>query len=226
MAFLPPGPNRRMTRSERWTIAVFGVILFGLFGVDVALNYSPVKLSILFFIVSWFPLLVIHESGHALMAAMLNWRVRRVVIGFGKSLKNFSVRRVPVELRMIPLEGFTQIAPKNTRLPRLKSFLIYSAGPAAEFVFLLLLVGLIGLDELVSRTEHVGMIAAQSIAIAILMGLVSNLVPHSTETQSGRSPNDGLGMILSLSLTESQVDEMVDLADKTKPGQLDPNKSV
>jgi len=217
MAFLPPGPNSRLTRSERWTIVVFGVILFGLFGVDIALNYSPVKLSILFFIIFWFPLLVIHETGHALMAAMLDWRVRRVVIGFGKSVKNFSVRQVPVELRMIPLEGFTQIAPRNARLPRLKSFLIYSAGPAAEFVFLLLLAVLIGLDELLSRTEHVGMIAAQAIAIAILMGLISNLVPHSTETQTGRSPNDGLGMILSLSLTERQLDEMIEQADKNKP---------
>jgi len=197
-----------------------------LFGIDVALNYSSVKLSILFFIISWFPLLVIHEAGHALMAAMLNWRVRRVVIGFGKSVKNFSIGRVPVEVRMIPLEGFTQIAPRNARLPRLKSFLIYSAGPAAEFVFLLLLAGLVGLDELLSRTHDIGIIAAQSIAIAILMGLFSNLVPHSTETQTGRSPNDGLGMILSLSLTESQVAEMIDQAENTKPEQHNNHKCV
>ena len=97
---------------------------------------------------------------------------------------------------------------------------------ARRIVNALLFAGLVGLDELLSRTEHVGIIAAQSIAIAILMGLISNLVPHSTETQNGRSPNDGLGMILSLSLTESQVDEMIDQADKTNPEQPNTNKSV
>jgi hypothetical protein len=215
---LPHGPDRPLTRSERWTLVGFSVFLFGLFSADVAVDYSPVKLSILFFMLSWFPLMVVHESGHAIVAALLGWRVKRVVIGFGRPLKQFAVKNTPVEIRMIPLEGFTRIAPRNQQAPRLKSFLIYFAGPGAEILLLLLLGAVLGLDTLLTRTENVLIIATQAVAVAILLGLFSNLIPHTADSQNGRSPNDGLGMILSLSLDRERIREWAE-EDQRDPDQ-------
>jgi len=198
-------PDRPLTRPERWTVFGFAIFFFGLFAADVIVDYSPVKLSILFFFLAWFPLLVLHETGHVLVATLLGWRVRQVVIGFGRPLKRFSVARTPVEVRLIPLEGFTRIAPVNERLPRLKSFLIFFAGPATEMAVLLLLFAVLGINGLLTRSEEVPIIAAQAVAVAIALGLFSNLVPHSAETQHGRSPNDGLGMIASLTLDKERI---------------------
>jgi hypothetical protein len=223
---LPHGPNRPLTRSERSTLVGFSVVLFGLFAADVAVDYSPAKLSILFFISAWFPLMVVHESGHALTAALLGWRVKRVVIGFGRTLMQFELKKTPVEIRMIPLEGFTSIAPRNLQAPRLKSFLIYFAGPGAEIIVLLLLVVATGIDTLLTRTESVPIIAAQAAAVAIILGLFSNLIPHAGDTQNGRSPNDGLGMILSLSLNRKQIREWAEEDGDDSPEGSNPSTAT
>jgi len=203
------GPERDLTRSERWTAGIFAVLVAGLFALDVAIDFSPAKLSILFFLLFWVPLLCIHEAGHALVAVVLGWRVHRVVIGIGPIVKRFSVGRTEVELRSLPLEGFTRLEPRRSSMPGLRSFLIYAAGPGFEVAVLGLIAVLTGTETLLSHSDSIPIIAAQSLSVAIMLSVVTNLIPHSVESRRGLSPNDGLGMLLSFSLTESRVDEIV-----------------
>src|SRR5207302_11057413 len=130
--------------------------------------YHPAKLTALFILLFWIPLLVVHESGHALVAALLGWRVRRMVVGMGPRLARFRVGPVPVELRLIPVEGFVEPAPTNLRSPQSKSALIYLAGPGAELLVLVVLALILGVETLLSKTEHLGLLAAQSLAVAVL----------------------------------------------------------
>ena len=64
------------------------------------------QLSALLIVVFWIPLLVLHESGHALMAAALGWHVGQIVIGMGRTVKEFRVGTALVEIRLVPVEGF------------------------------------------------------------------------------------------------------------------------
>jgi membrane-associated protease RseP (regulator of RpoE activity) len=206
MPWMPRVPQRPLSRSDKWIFWGLLLAVLGLLAAEVAIDYEPVKLSVLFFLLFWGPLLALHEAGHALMTAACGWRVRRVVIGYGRPVARFHVRGTPVEIRWIALEGFTQLAPTDARRPRLKHFLIYAAGPGIEALLLGLIVLVTGVDTLLTRTESVPVIAAQALAVAIVMGLVTNLVPHTAETASGASPNDGLGMLLSLGMTPEAVE--------------------
>jgi hypothetical protein len=208
---LDPAPDRPPeTRGERWTYAIFVLLVFGLFAAEMLRDYKPVKMSMLFITLAWFPLLAIHEGGHALMARLLGWRVLAVVIGFGRTLASFRVGETRVELRALPLEGFTRPVPRGLSRPRLKSFLIYAAGPLAELLIVGLLTLVLGFDRMTTRTDDLYIIAVQSFSAAALLGVIINVIPHTAETSHGRSANDGLGMILSLTAPR---EHLADLAD-------------
>src|SRR3954454_22615983 len=104
---VPPG--------ERLSYVLFLLLVVGLFAAEVVHNFTPAKLSALFFVLFWLPLVAWHELGHALTAAALGWRVDRVVVGFGKLLGHFTVAGVPVELRLLAVEGFARCGPADGR---------------------------------------------------------------------------------------------------------------
>jgi membrane-associated protease RseP (regulator of RpoE activity) len=209
-----------LTTEEFWTSLIFLLVLVGLFAAEICVNYHPAKLTALFVILAWVPLLAVHEAGHALVAVLLGWRVHAVVIGMGRPLARFRVGRTPVEIRMVPVEGFVLPAPTNLRAPRLKSALIYFAGPGAELLVVALLVLAFGLDRFLSRTDNLGLLAAQSVAVAALASAFFNLVPHYAVSQSGRIPNDGLGIILSF--LRPREDYARQLAEPDVPWKAEP----
>jgi Peptidase family M50 len=193
-----PAPEPGPLTTENFLISlVFFLIVVGLFVAEICVNYHPVKLTALFIFLFWLPLIAVHEAGHALVAVLLGWRVHRLVIGMGRPLLRFSVGRTPVEIRLFPVQGFVLPAPTNLRAPRLKSALIYFAGPGAELLVLGLLTLIVGPAAMLSRTENLWLLAAQSLAVAVLLSAFFNLVPHYAHSQSGRVPNDGLGIIYS-----------------------------
>jgi Peptidase family M50 len=199
-----PAPRRGpLSPSEVWTCVLFLVVLLGLFAAEVVVNYTPAKLSALFFLLSWFLLLPLHEAGHAIVATLLGWHVGRVVIGMGRTVTWFHVGETLVEVRLVPIEGFVQPVPRNLRAPQLKSVLIYLAGPGAELLLLGALWGVLGTDTLLARSDNIGLLAVQSLCVAILASAFFNLVPHLVQTQSGMVPNDGLGILRSLWLPEA-----------------------
>src|SRR5687768_2547042 len=122
-------PNRPFTPSERWIVVIFALVIFGLLIAEILTNYDPAKLSILLVVVFWIPLLALHEAGHALAAAVLGWYVGQVVIGMGRTLARFRLGSAVVDIRLFPIQGYVTCVPRNLVLPRLKSALIYFAGP-------------------------------------------------------------------------------------------------
>ena len=202
--------------AERVFLVIFLLVFFGLLCADVFTNFHPLKLGGLFFLGFWGPMLVLHELGHAIVTVLLGWKVERIVIGLGRVLFSFRVGQTKVEIRLLPLEGFVQPVPLNLRLPRLKSALIYFAGPGIELLTLVILVWILGLGQITSRSEDIGMIAIQSLAIVILLSSIVNLVPHGAMTQNGMVANDGLGIIRSFLLPKSYYAEQIAEAQADK----------
>src|SRR5271165_6442434 len=100
-------PNSRrgtLTPEEARLCGIVTLVILGVMVAEVVYHYEPVKLSALLVILFWVPLLALHEAGHAVVAAMLGWRVGRVVIGMGQVVRRFRLRSALVEVRVIPVE--------------------------------------------------------------------------------------------------------------------------
>src|SRR5437763_522380 len=88
----------------------------------------------------------------------------------------------------------------------------------SAIIFLLILVGLLaavlaiilGVDTLLTRTDHLGLLAAQSLAVAVLVSAFFNLVPHYINTPRGQIANDGLGIIQSFMRSEKDYARQID----------------
>ncbi len=206
------GPTRGpLTRGERWTCAIFAVIFLSLFVAEIVTNYQPAKLSALLIVLFWIPLLALHEASHALVANLLGWYVGQVIIGMGRTVGSFRIGSARVEIRLVPIEGFVRCVPTNLRNLRLKSALIYAAGPGVELLLAGVILAMVGPDRLLSRSNDYWIISLQSLTLAAAMGGVLNLIPQMVVTSTGNVPNDGLGIFLSFFRPESHYAAMTEL---------------
>lgn len=195
--------NQPASTGEKAFVIIISLAFLFMMTMEIITNYEPKKLGALFFVISWIPLLFIHEFGHAITAIVLGWRAQRIVIGIGKVMSRFRIFNTPMEIRSIPLEGFVQIAPKTTQFARFKHALIYFAGPGIELLlFWLILRYFGGWDQLTTINDDYIRIALQSFAFAALVGAVLNLIPLGIITKDGSTPNDGLGILQCLFSTQ------------------------
>src|SRR5688572_16153726 len=96
-----PAPRLPTSRGERLWLALFGAGFLGLIAADLAQGFSVRRLSVLFVLVAWVPLLALHELGHALGARAVGWHVTEVVIGFGRELLRFRIGATRVRIRAV-----------------------------------------------------------------------------------------------------------------------------
>ena len=85
---------------------------------------------------------------------------------------------------------------------RLKSALIYAAGPGIELLLLAIMLVVLGNDYVFGGSNEIGQVAAQSLAIAILLGAGFNLLPFST----GGGVSDGLGILSSPFISDEAIE--------------------
>ena len=193
-----PAPHREPQGNERWILLGAFALALGLLLAIVIDDYEPAKLAPLFMLVSWFPLIALHELGHAAAARAGGWRVHEIVVGFGRPAAGFTLLGVPFIIKMYPLGGYVSPGPASMRAVRFKSAFVYAAGPGVEILLAGLIVLVVGPDTLLSHTESIPAIAAQSITIAALLGAGSNLIPRRIQTERGESFTDGMGLLTSL----------------------------
>ena len=186
------------TSGEIISYYIFIFLIFGGLTAEVFTNYEPVKLTILFFLLAWILLTFLHELGHALTARLFKWEVSEFVIGYGKVVKQFKYNETKVEFRMIPIGGYVRPKQNYKNWSRLKSAALYFAGPGIELLIFFGLWYLIGYGQLTQVSNDYLIIMLQGCAISAVTGAIINLIPHGVVTDKGNSPNDGLGILLSL----------------------------
>jgi len=186
------------TRGEKITYYVFLSLMFIGFSLEVFTNFEPGKLAAIVFLLAWIPLTVLHELGHALAAKLVGWQVEEFVIGYGKIVKEFRYHETKVEFRTLPIGGY--ILPKSTpeNWGRFKSAFVYFAGPGIELIVFFSIYSFIGFDNLMNPGGSTFHFILQGIGISAVTGAVLNLIPFSALTEKGETPNDGLGILLSL----------------------------
>lgn len=193
-----PSPRRGPASQSEWLFAgIFLAIFLGLFLVEILHDYTPTKLSIVLVVLFWIPLLALHEAGHAVVAWACGWYVGQIVVGMGACLGQFRIGSASVEVRAFPIEGFVRCVPTNLRWPRLKSALIYLAGPGVELLLSLAVLFTIGADRLFELVDDHGLIVWQSLALAAVSQALLNLMPMAARSGDGTIVSDGLGMMLS-----------------------------
>ncbi len=197
-----PAGRRPMTQSEARISFVFGLAITLLFLAAIFDEYSPKKLSILFYILFWIPMLAVHELGHAFAAKLLGWRVREIVIGFGRTLWQWQIGETRIKIKQAPVEGYVLPAPVEPKQIRLKSMLIYAAGPGAEILILALMLLLFGWDTVFNDSDQTSLIALKTLAIVIIVGAGFNLLPFRTEG----AVSDGLGILSSPFMSDEAIE--------------------
>lgn len=167
-------------------------------GLEIASNFSARKAGAVLFIFFWFPMLVLHEFGHAIVAKMFGWKLHEIVIGFGKQRKEFNLMGTQLKIKTFPLEGFVRCEPGNAQYSNLKHALIFFAGPGIELLLVVLIGMIIGFDQLFNLSDNYITIVLQSCAYAALMGAIINLIPFTSQDGDKVSMSDGAGILACL----------------------------
>ncbi|MAS92405.1 MAG: hypothetical protein CMO55_04345 [Verrucomicrobiales bacterium] len=198
-----PAPENGPKSPNEWgVLIIISFFFFLLICLELFRDFTIYKLSVPFFVASWVILLVIHELGHALAARFLGWGVSLISIGTGRILAKVEIADMPIEFRTIPLSGFVMPEVRDLTAPRLKQFIIYSAGPGIEILLVCLIAVVFGPSTLLQKTPDVGLVALQSFCVAALTGAIINLIPLPHSTSSGTGWSDGLGMLLSWTIPD------------------------
>lgn len=186
------------TSGERTGYVLFSLLISFFFILEIFDNYEPKRLSAVAFLLAWMPLTFLHEFGHAVLARLVGWEVKEFVVGFGRIVKEFHFRGTKVEFRMVPISGYMLPGYTLESWGRLKSALVYFGGPGIELLVFFAINSIIGFDTFLNASEDLVEILMQGIALSALTSAVINLIPMSAITDEGETPNDGLGILLSL----------------------------
>lgn len=167
------------SRADRLILWGFCLFIFGGFALDLLLPFQAEKLSAPFFLLWWCVLTVVHEFAHAFVALRVGWTVEEIQLGFGRTIWRSRIAGAPVNVKAFPIVGLVRIIPANLESPRLKTALIYGAGPGVELLIALGVNLFLGTSTLMSPTTDVSVIALQSLALAAVTGALLNLMPFS-----------------------------------------------
>ena len=188
-----PAPRRPLTSGERLLAGAFLLGFVALMLAEMLQGHDQARLSMFFMLVFWGPMLIIHELGHLWAARSVGFSVSELVIGQGSLLMRRRVGETLVVLRAVPVSGYVVPHSRTGNVERLKMAFIYFAGPGAELLVIALVALVLGPSKLLSPSDSIAVIAAQSLALAAAMGAVMNLVPLPLSD----AVTDGLGMMLS-----------------------------
>jgi hypothetical protein len=142
------------------------------------------------FLLFLFPLVIIHEFGHAFVAKVFGFRIFSVTVGYGKHLFEIKPYGISVRFNLYPLSGFTMAIPQNDKGFRLKYWLYVFGGPATHLAFILIL-GPIFISKASVPNFLTRPLLLEPFLLTNLFLLVVNLIPNQAKGVGPNAYTDG-----------------------------------
>jgi hypothetical protein len=147
-------------------------------------------LNTLLFLLFLFPLVIIHELGHALVAKVFGFKIFSVTVGYGKRLFEIKPFGITMRFNLYPLSGLTAAAPQSDKGFRLKYWLYIFGGPATHLAFILIL-GPFFISKASPARFFTQPLLVEPFLLTNLFLLVVNLLPHQPKGVGPMAYTDG-----------------------------------
>ena len=154
------------------------------------------------------PLIVMHELGHASVAALLDVKVSKITIGVGKTIGRLQLFNIPCIIAQFPIGGMLELYQKSFEFYRLKHFSIIFAGPLTHIILSLLLWKTqLSFKWYLTRDASIDLISCLTIAnLSLLFG---NLWPYKQNVNENwietEFQSDGLQMLKAPFLSDREI---------------------
>ena len=148
-----------------------------------------------------FFVVLLHELGHALTALALKLRLYGIEVGQGHKLLSFKVFSYPITINKLPfLGGFTYVGFRDKEESVWKMSLVYLAGPVTNLLIFLVILGFVGIEELIDPVAHgfKGIEIFTIIAFDNIVNFIRNIIPRSFVAKGIKVDNDGKFLLRSL----------------------------
>lgn len=207
--FCPPCWAKRDAANDWIYLGTY--IFLGLLGAVLAFYESQWGFLLLtFFLFHVFGILatVPHELGHALAARACGMHVFQVAVGVGKKLFECRIFGVLVEFRAIPYGGVTLALTANRERFRIREFVYALAGPLANLIIALVVLGVVGWDRIADFRPHEKVSPWTLLFASNALVFITNLIPRSFPSATGQMVSDGVHLIRAFMLKKDDLDQL------------------
>jgi tetratricopeptide (TPR) repeat protein len=135
---------------------------------------------------------IFHESGHAIAAKLVGFRVFAIDLGFGTNVLEFKIGGLRWRLRAVPFGGLMSAAARNARGFKLKYTAVVLAGPLTNAVLAIVSFSLLDWDSTLEGTRFWEFWPAHIALLVNAMKVLYSLWPHEFKSGGRKLANDGL----------------------------------
>jgi len=185
--YCPDCTVKRQARSLLMLLALMLMLGLFAFALDPSSRKAAIILDIGLVVLSFIPMIVIHELAHAGVARLLGMRVFGILIGVGKSIWSGKFFGINWVINRLPLSAITSVGTGPVSGARWRLFFVYLAGPASN-ALLAFLFYILARTLPISPTSYP---TAIGLVVVNVILLTFNLLPRKVSVLTGMQGTDG-----------------------------------
>jgi len=150
-----------------------------------------------------------HELGHAVAAKLVGWRNFLIEVGNGRVVYEFRLWGSRWQFRAVPVaSGCAYVGTLETPWYRLKHSVIFSGGPLANALLIVVALALSPAEDVLNGTVFDHFSPTKMLLLVNAVMLIWSLWPREFRTQYGKGHSDGLGLWKAWSRPKSEIPEI------------------
>ena len=174
--------------------------------------------NLLLIYLMFFPIIFLHELGHAFTARILGFKVFSVVMGYGKNLFEIEIFKIPIRLNLIPLQGLTMALPKTKRLFKTRTWFYVSGGLLVQVLLAFLCYSILGKNDFIHTIQpksiFIQIAPITDFIYANSFLLFINIIPKKLNLPTGNAHTDGYRLLTIPFIKSKGLDELGLLFDE------------
>ena len=190
------------------TLAVTPIIVWG----ALLMPDKPITMVIanacLFFLVIGFPLILLHELGHAIASKLCGFTIHSIQIGGGPRVASFKTGEVRWSLHALATIGLCSMAPASTEHFRKRFAVVIAAGPLVNLAILLSMLAITPATQFFSwKPITTGISIPWILFWSNLLIFYRNILPRKIKSPQGVFSSDGKQLLRLLTDRQKLQDE-------------------